>query len=191
MTNFILGLIYIHKYTLLFFAILATGDAALIPAVYGSWFGSLNIWKVFFISVGTVLLSDSIWYFVGGYVPTERLLKRKFLKKHRKNIEEYGEIFKMNAFKIVFFSKFLMGLRIPFQILAGVNRIGYPKYILTSLSGSAVWTILIIGIIGLTNASVGEVESLTGHIQLVITILIALYILAYFLNKNLKKKLFS
>ncbi|MCR4330867.1 MAG: VTT domain-containing protein [Patescibacteria group bacterium] len=195
------------KYVPVFIGLLLGGETVLVPAVYLSAVGILNPFLVFTLALAATLISDSLWYLFGKLMyqtrkllPGEQLntkrLKQRFI--HRvyarvtPKIELLSAAFVKNPIKILVISKFIYGTRTAIQVLSGIYRIPYRRYLTGDLTGSILLIIftfaLGFGVQKVFNATVLDVR----NILLSFSVFVVLFlILIYGAKKIIEKSWFQ
>jgi membrane protein DedA with SNARE-associated domain len=136
-----------QPYAVLFFALLFGGETILVPAIYLALLGKLNLWGLAAVASVATMLSDSGWYLAGRILPAEKVGRIRWLGKRWPQMFSYASgLFKRHGLKAIFFSKFIYGTRIAAQMLAGVARLAYYRYIIINLVGVIAWLGFIVGI---------------------------------------------
>ena len=141
------------KYIPLFLGLLLGGEMVLVPAVYASALGILDPFLVFAVALAATLISDSLWYLFGRLMykvrkllPEEPVsvggLKQRFVHKVyariTPKIELLSAVFVENPIKILVVSKFVYGTRTVMQVLSGIYRIPYRRYLVGIFLGSTL-----------------------------------------------------
>jgi membrane protein DedA with SNARE-associated domain len=120
------------------------GETALIAAaVYAGTTHELNIWFVIAAAAGGAILGDNAGYWIGreaGY----RLLRRygPYVGLNESKFKLGLYLFQRRGAEIVFFGRFIAVLRALAALLAGANRMGWPRFLLFNAAGGIVWTAL-------------------------------------------------
>jgi len=141
------SLITEQPYWVLFFALLLGGETILVPAVYLGLLGKLNLWELAGVATLATMLSDSGWYFAGRILPVHRVERITWLGKRWPKMFSYvSGMFKRHGLKAIFFSKFIYGTRIAAQVMAGVARLGYSRYLLVNVLSVLFWLGFIVGL---------------------------------------------
>src|SRR4051794_22742634 len=136
-----------QPYLVLFFALLIGGETILLPAVYFALLGKLNLWGVAAGASSATILSDSAWEFVGRVLPVGRIERIRWLGKGWPRMFSHAShLFSRHGLKAVFFSKFIYGTRIAAQMLAGIARLRYDRYLMVNALSVFVWLGLLLGI---------------------------------------------
>ena len=179
-----------HSYLALFFALLVGGETILLPAVYFALLGKLELLPVTVVAATATILSDFGWYLAGRLVPAEKIGRLPFLRRRWPQALAYAsDLFKRHGAKTVFVSKFLYGTRIATQVLAGVTRLGYIRYLLANTASVLVW----LGGILVLALSVGKsTDSLHVGIHrayLLLGCFVAVLLIARFLIGHVVKRL--
>ena len=124
-----------HPYVYLFLGMLVGGEAFLLPAVYLTIHGSLQVSAVFLFSALATLISDSAWYAVGRSFPLANILSWKRFSARRESYTKIYDGFRVHSQKLLFVSKFVYGTRTIVQILSGSIRMPFWRYSVVNLSG--------------------------------------------------------
>jgi membrane protein DedA with SNARE-associated domain len=151
-----------HTYGLLFFALLLGGETILIPAVYLALIGKLEILPLAGVACCATILSDSAWYFAGRLLPVQMINRLPFGKRWPRVAAHASGLFQNHRLKAVFVSKFLYGTRIAVQILAGLTRLQYYRYLLVNTASVLLWLGLIL-LLGLGVARSADTLHLGVH----------------------------
>src|SRR5438445_5815692 len=129
-----------HSYVALFFAVLLGGETMLLPAVYFALLGKLELLPVIAVAATATILSEFGWCLAGRLLPAKRIGRLPFLRRRWPQSLAYAsDLFKRHGSKTVFVSKFLYGTRIATQVLAGVTRLGYVRYLIANSASVLVW----------------------------------------------------
>ena len=125
----------------------------------------LNIVSVILTAGGAAIIGRMIGYVFGrefGYWLLLRYGGYLWITESRIKLGQY--LFLRHGGKIIFIAQFIPVLRSIAGILAGANRMPWPRFILTSIIGAFLWATLF----GLAAYSLGrQVERLTGWMVLV------------------------
>jgi membrane protein DedA with SNARE-associated domain len=120
------------------------GETALIvAAVYAGTTHELNIWLVITAAACGAIIGDNAGYWIGreaGY----RLLRRygPYVGLNESKFKLGLYLFARHGGEIVFFGRFIAVLRALAALLAGANRMGWPRFLLFNAAGGIVWTAL-------------------------------------------------
>jgi len=128
-----------NQYFAIFVGLLLGGETILLPALYFSAIGQLNIWFIILIMIVATVISDTIWYFL-GFGLSEGVSWIKLSQRKREIMERYSTLFSERALFLLFMSKFVYGTRVVAQILCGVYKIDFKKYFIINLAGIAALT---------------------------------------------------
>jgi membrane protein DedA with SNARE-associated domain len=136
------------------------GEAILIAAaIYAGKTGGLNIAEVIAAASAGAIVGDNIGYWIGreiGFPVLVRYGRYIGLTEPRIKVGQY--LFMQHGGKIVFFGRFVALLRVLAALLAGVNRMPWPRFFLANAAGAILWATLF----GLGAYMLGEnVEHLT------------------------------
>ena len=192
------------QYAPVFLGLLLGGEVVLVPAVYLSAVGVLDPLSVFALALVATLVSDSLWYLFGKLMYQARKLlpeeqestaglKRRFV--HRMyarvapKIERLSAVFVENPIKILILSKFVYGTRTAMQVLSGMYRVPYRRYLIGDLIGSVLLILftfaLGLGVQKVFNTTVLDVR----NILLSLSVFVVLFLVLTYSAKKVIEKL--
>jgi membrane protein DedA with SNARE-associated domain len=136
------------------------GEAILIvAAIYAGKTGDLNIVEVIAAAAAGAIVGDNIGYWIGREIGFRLLLRygsHVGLTEGRIKVGQY--LFQRHGGKIVFFGRFIALLRVLAALLAGVNRMSWPRFFFFNAAGAILWAT----VFGLGAYTLGEeIERLT------------------------------
>src|ERR1700674_1317588 len=120
------------------------GETVLVlAAIYAGTTHELNIWLVIVVAAGGAIIGDNAGYWIGreaGY----RLLRRygPYVGLNESKVKLGIYLFARHGGEIVFFGRFIAVLRALAALLAGANRMGWPRFLLFNAAGGIVGTAL-------------------------------------------------
>ena len=161
------------------------GETVLIVAsVIAGTKHDLNIASVILTAAGAAIIGRMIGYVIGrefGYWLLLRYGRYLWITESRIKLGQY--LFLRHGGKIILIAQFLPVLRSIAGILAGANRMPWPRFMLTSIISAFLWATLF----GLAAYSLGrQIERLTGWTVLVcsLVVLICIVIAAVFVKRH-------
>lgn len=116
------------------------GETALVAAAIFAAGGELNIFIVIGAAALAAIVGGSIGYWIGrafGFPLVIRYGRYIHLDEPRLKLGQY--LFKRHGGKIVFFGRFIALLRAFAAVLAGINRLPWPRFSLFNALGALVW----------------------------------------------------
>jgi membrane protein DedA with SNARE-associated domain len=117
------------------------GEATLIAAgIYAGSTRTLNIWIVIAFASAGAMLGDNIGFWIGRELGFRLLLRYGSyvgLTEIRIKLGQY--LFQRHGGKIVFFGRFIALLRVLAALLAGVNQMAWPRFLLFNAAGAILW----------------------------------------------------
>ena len=142
------GAIAIFIIVLLEYMNLPGFPAGIIMPLSGIWAakGNINFPVVMLITLAAGLLGSWILYAlgrIGGNILLEKYLQK--FPKHREPIEKNFEIIRRRGCLGIFISKLIPMVRTLVSIPAGVLKIDFLKYTLSSAMGVFVWNLVFVG----------------------------------------------
>jgi membrane protein DedA with SNARE-associated domain len=117
------------------------GEAMLIAAaIYAGKSGGLDIAEVVAAAAAGAIIGDNIGYWIGreiGFRILVRYGRYVGLTEPRIKVGQY--LFMQHGGKIVFFGRFVAILRVLAALLAGVNRMSWPRFFIANAAGAILW----------------------------------------------------
>jgi membrane protein DedA with SNARE-associated domain len=164
--DFIAHLSHTALYPTLFFGVIALGGIVLLPAMYLAMAGTFSLIHLFVITLLANLTSECMWYAIGLRAKKDRLYRMGFIKKRIDEAKKFSAFFTAHGALLVFLSKFIYGTRIAGQIIAGMHRINFFKFLFATTLGSMIWFTIFYVLLRTADLSVSSVKSVASHIQL-------------------------
>jgi membrane protein DedA with SNARE-associated domain len=120
------------------------GETTLIAAaIYAGTTHRLSIALVILAAIIGAVAGDSIGFWIGRVVGFRLVLRYGpyvHLTERRLKLGQY--VFWRYGGKFVFFGRFVAVLRTAAALLAGVNRMAWPRFLVFNASGGTIWAIL-------------------------------------------------
>ena len=143
------------------------GEAILIAAaIYAGKTGQLGIYQVIAAASAGAIVGDNIGYWIGREIGFRLLVRYGSyvgLTEPRIKVGQY--LFQRHGGKIVFFGRFVAFLRTYAALLAGMNRMSWPHFLLMNALGGICWATLFGGGAYLFGA---QVKRVTGPASLLL-----------------------
>jgi membrane protein DedA with SNARE-associated domain len=176
----------LHAYGLwvLFFVVMVEsigipvpGESALVAAaLYAGSTHQIGIAAVVLVAAAGAILGDNIGYLIGrsvGVPLVGRFGRYIGLDEQRLKVGQY--LFLRHGGKIVFFGRFVAVLRALAALLAGINRMAWPHFLLMNALGGLCWATLVGGGAWLFGA---EMKRVTGPASLVLAVVALGFVIA-------------
>ena len=146
------------------------GETALIAAaVYAGKTHELNIWMLIASATAGAIIGDNFGYWIGRELGFRMLLRYGSyigLTESRIKLGEY--LFQHHGGKIVFFGRFIALLRSLAALMAGLNQMSWPRFVVSNAAGGILWATCY----GLAAYYVGKrIETLTRPVGLVLLVI--------------------
>lgn len=129
------------------FGVPLPGETVLMSAaLYAGSTGELGIVQVVLVAAAAAILGDNLGYLIGRSVGL-KLLQRygRYLHLNDDRVALGRYLFRRHGGKIVFFGRFIAFLRAFAAILAGINRMSWPRFLLMNALGGLAWAALVGG----------------------------------------------
>lgn len=194
MLALILAYLLIYKYLALFLiAVLASlaiplpATALLLAAGAFAAQGYLNFYGVLLVGWLGNIIGDSILYFIARYYGKAIFLRlglKRFLNSKKFIWAE--DRFIDHSTAVIFLSRFFIpSLGSPVDILAGLSKVSFKKFIFLEITGELIYEILYGGLGYLFGSQWQSIYKISENLTLILIIIVLLIIL---LRLSLKKK---
>ena len=122
----------------------AAGTFAALPAEGPGTAPLLNVWIIFFSLFAAAVLGDALNYAVGRYLGPKLFRKEgsRFLKKE--NLDRTHDFFEKYGPITIVIARFLPIVRTFAPFVAGMGRMGYPRFLTYNVIGGAGWVALFV-----------------------------------------------
>lgn len=137
-----------HTPIVSFLGAIIGGEETLILLSILASHGFLNIWSLLIFFYLGILVSDSIWYFLGKSKVFDWLVRRKLISKVYFNLGKLlNTVTKNNDLQVLFFTKFLYGTRIPTLMYLSKERLTLKPFLFYNIITNIIWVpiVLLIG----------------------------------------------
>ena len=120
------------------------GETVLVAvAMYAGSTHGIGILPVVAVAAVAAIVGDNLGYLFGRTVGFRLLLRYGgYLRLHEARLRTGQYLFLRHGGKIVFFGRFIAFLRAFAALLAGVNRMDWPHFLLMNALGGVTWAIL-------------------------------------------------
>jgi membrane protein DedA with SNARE-associated domain len=145
------------------------GETALVAAaLYAGKTEALNIWVLILCASAGAILGDNIGYWIGRELGFRLLLRYGSYLGITESRIKLGEfLFQRHGGKIVFFGRFVALLRSLAALMAGLNQMSWPRFVVFNAAGGILWATCY----GLAAYYFGKrIETLTRPVGLVLLV---------------------
>lgn len=174
----LLGSLYAHPYLYVFVGLLFVGELVLLPAIYLSIAGRLDLAYVIGIAIIATVLSDLVWYFAGRKFPASAL-RRLPGRGTSRLVLGLDRLFARRGAQVVFLSKFVYGTRTAAQILAGVHDLPFRPYLVANTLGVAALTLTLSGIAWVVAGTAERYVDVVHSVKLAFVVFVLLAAIGY------------
>jgi membrane protein DedA with SNARE-associated domain len=150
----------------------APGETALVAAaLYAQRTQQLDISAVVLVAAAAAITGDNIGYLIGRTIGI-RLVARfgRYVGLHEARLKVGQYLFLRHGGKIVFFGRFVAFLRTFAALLAGINRMPWPHFLVMNAFGGICWAALFGGGAWLIGAEMKRVAGPVGFVLLIVAI---------------------
>lgn len=120
------------------------GETVLVSAaLYAGATHGLNLVHVIAVAAAGAIIGDNIGYLIGHTIGLKLLTKYgRYIRLDEGRLKVGQYLFLKHGGKIVFFGRFVAFLRAFAAVLAGVNRMSWPHFLLMNAAGGICWATL-------------------------------------------------
>jgi membrane protein DedA with SNARE-associated domain len=150
----------------------APGETALVAAaLYAQRTQQLDIGAVVLVAAAAAITGDNIGYLIGRTIGI-RLVARfgRYVGLHEARLKVGQYLFLRHGGKIVFFGRFVAFLRTFAALLAGINRMPWPHFLVMNACGGICWAALFGGGAWLFGTEMKRVAGPVGLVLLMLAI---------------------
>lgn len=141
MEQFFLDLLHQYGYIVLYFWSILEGEMGLIMAGIMSHTGHMNLGLAIFIAGLGGFTGDQIYFYIGRY--NRKYVFKKF-KNQRRKFALAHVILKNNGWPIIFFQRYMYGMRTIIPISIGLTGYSAKKFAIINLLSAWVWAAITI-----------------------------------------------
>jgi membrane protein DedA with SNARE-associated domain len=171
----------IHGYGLwvLFFAVMLEsmgvpipGETALVTtALYAGSTHQIDIVSVVLVAAAGAMIGDNVGYLIGRSIGVRLLVRYgRYIRLDEARLKVGQYLFLRHGGKVVFFGRFVAFLRAFAAVLAGANRMPWPRFLLMNGLGGICWASLFGGGAYLFGEQIKRVAGPVGLLLLVAAI---------------------
>jgi membrane protein DedA with SNARE-associated domain len=191
-------------YLIIFGILLACGiglplpeDIPLIATGYLIWDGTMNWAPAMAVTIAGVLVGDTLLFYLGRKVGKRILRQHKFqtvFPPHR--VRRAGAYFRKYGDKLIFFARFVAGLRAVVFFMAGSLKVRYSRFLLldglAALISVPAWVVLGYGLGHFFGDQISEILKRVKEVKIAVSIVIGLALVyvgvRFYRNYRSKKK---
>ena len=120
------------------------GEAALITAaLYAGSTHQIGIASVVLVAAAAAIIGDNIGYLIGRSIGIRLVMRYgRYVRLDEPRLKVGQYLFLRHGGKIVFFARFVAFLRTFVALLAGVNRMSWPRFLTMNALGGISWASL-------------------------------------------------
>ncbi len=129
-----------YGYIALFFFSLGGGMIPLIAAGVLSYMGKMDIYASITIAFIANAIGDNLLLYLSRY---NKEMVYPYIKNHRRKLALSHVLMKKHGDKIIFFQKFVYGIKTLIPLAIGFTKYSYVKFTILNIISAFIWAILI------------------------------------------------
>ncbi|WP_200763963.1 DedA family protein [Nitrosophilus alvini] len=127
-----------YGYIILFFYSLGGGFVGIIAAGILSYIGKMDLYISMAVAATANALGDLILFYLGRY---NKSVVMPYLSKHRRKLALCHVLMKKYGSKIIFFQKFVYGLKTFIPITIGLTKYEFSKFMIWNIFSAILWAL--------------------------------------------------
>jgi membrane protein DedA with SNARE-associated domain len=158
------------------------GETALVTAaIYAGSTHQFSIASVVLVAAAGAIIGDNIGYLIGRFVGIALIMRYgRYVRLDEPRLKLGQYLFLRHGGKIVFFGRFVAFLRVFAALLAGLNRMRWPHFLVMNALGGICWAALFGGGAYLFGEQIRRVEGPVGLMLVVAAIIGAVAGITFF-----------
>lgn len=151
------------------------GETALVTAaLYAGSTHQISIASVVVVAAMAAMVGDNIGYLIGRAIGI-RLITRygRYIRLNESRLRVGQYLFMRHGGKIVFFGRFVAFLRTFVALLAGINRMSWPRFLVMNALGAICWASLFAGGAYVLGEQIEQVAGTVGLLLLLVAVCLA------------------
>lgn len=186
----ILDILKEYGYLIVFLGAIIGGEVFILASAFLASLGYFNIFGVIAVSTAGIIISDSVWYFIG--LKSHRLVtgfrQNNFLfKKFKSGL--FDKYFHSHYGKFLILSKFIYGTRTATLLASGYKKVAYKRFLMFNLIGIGIWIVIIIALGYVMGFSWHYLKQYNFYFRYFVLFgILLLFIIRFIFNKLLKQK---
>jgi len=176
-----------YGYIILFLYSFGGGFFALVAAGILSYAGKMDITISIIVAFTANFIGDLTLFYIARY---NKSIVMPYIKKHRRKLALSSIMMKKYGDKIIFFQKFIYGVKTLVPIAIGLTRYNFKKFTIYNLISAFIWALLF----GLGSFYSGKylleaVIYLKNHIWITpVLLMVLLYLMWLYMEKATQKR---
>ncbi|MBI2120734.1 MAG: VTT domain-containing protein [Parcubacteria group bacterium] len=179
-----------YKYAFIFIGLIVAGEAVLIPAIYFSFIGRLDLTLVVVVALIATILSDALWYLLGRWGGYKEWTRRRVFGNERSAVQRFSAYFLHHNLIALFLSKFIYGTRIAAQVLSGINKVPFRSYFHVNAIAAAAWIATLVLLGAGFSSGIDELSSTVRVMEQFAGFAVLVLVLLFFIKHIAEKKWF-
>ena len=161
-------------------------EVPIVAAGYGASIGTLNPWGAFLACLVGALAGDAVLYTIGYYFGHSLIIRHPWFARllHAEREAKIEQMIRKHGLKVFFLARFMVGIRAPVYLAAGVLRMPFKLFLLID----AVCASSVVGLFfGLSYAYGEHLASLIRPSEIGFTVVVGVgiaVVVCYFLLKR-------
>ncbi len=176
-----------YGYLVVFIGSIISGDAIILVGSFLAFLGFFNIFGIAGVALAGLVISDNLWFLLGHrFQPTMKNGFKKFYPTWlKRSLSFVRGRFNTAPDRYLVLSKFVYGMRIAVLLLAGEQRLAYPRFFSFNFLGSFLWLLVPVTVGYLISRSWGYLEGYKYGPVFIALLFIAVIVVRYLLQKTI------
>ena len=178
----------IISYTILAIGFVVRGELAMLLSAFLVVNSYLSFSTFILLVFVGLMIGDNLTYAIGRFLRNTRF--STYIEKKFSFTQKYQDYFKRNFTKLIFLSKFTIGLTLVIMLSSGWSRVKFKRFFIAHLFATAVWFIVMGSISFFLMMGLGYLQTaeIFDKIEIALLVIVLLIFGAeYFIKKLIKK----
>jgi membrane protein DedA with SNARE-associated domain len=167
----------------LFVGFVLPGETAAVLGGVAAKLGHTPLWSVLLTVMAAAVVGDSVGYEVGRRFGP-RLLRMPLLARHQSRLDDARNLLARRGGTAVLLGRWTAFFRAVMPALAGIARMGYPKFLACNAAGGIVWSTVVVLVGYAAGASYAGVERTLGRGSGVLVAVVVVVMLVVWLARR-------
>ncbi len=151
----------LHPYIFIFIGLFFFGETVFFPSLYLAFRGTFDTSVIIGLMISAALLSDLVWYALGRSLARTTVI-RIIGSRASRVMEGIASFFIVHRLKTLYISKFVYGTRTVVQVMSGMYKTPFWRYLFVNILGTASLALCILLLAYATNMTL---QTFTGMVH--------------------------
>ncbi len=142
----IIALLITYQFPAIFLGSVIFGETIILAAAYLAGEGWWSVYTVFWITFSGTILSDSVWFYLGGKLIKKSNEWQEKQERYKKLMAFLERVTHGRAFLSLLFIKFMYGTRIITIMYLSIHKLRFRTFLLFNAIGTFFWLLVMVAL---------------------------------------------